>query len=74
MTGERPFELKQDDLETRIEEMVTATISDLSSEFLLMPTGAGFVRYPDFQVAYEVLKRATGGNPEEAEEERRLAA
>jgi hypothetical protein len=61
MSGKRPFELQQKELETHIEEMVTATISDLSSEFLLMPTGVGFVRYPDFQSAYEVLKRNTGG-------------
>jgi len=57
----RPFELQQEELEARIEEMVTATITDLSSEFLLMPTGPGFVRYPDFQSAYEVLKRNTRG-------------
>jgi hypothetical protein len=61
MPGERPFELNQEELEIRIEEMVTATISDLSSEFLLMPSGAGFVRYPDFQAAYETLKKNTGG-------------
>jgi hypothetical protein len=60
MPGERPFELNQAELEQRIEEMVTATIADLSSEFLLMPTGAAFVRYPDFQSAYEALKRKTG--------------
>jgi len=60
MPGDRPFELNQEELEQRIEEMVTATITDLSSEFLLMPTGTGFVKYPDFQSAYEVLKRKTG--------------
>jgi hypothetical protein len=60
MPGNRPFKLNQEELELRIEEMVTATIGDLSSEFLLMPTGVGFVRYPDFQSAYEVLKRKTG--------------
>jgi hypothetical protein len=60
MLGDRPFELNQEELEQRIEEMVTATITDLSSEFLLMPTGPGFVKYPDFQSAYEVLKRRTG--------------
>jgi len=59
MPGNRPFELTQEELEQRIEEMVTATISDLSSEFLLMPTGNGFARYNDFQTAYEVLKRKT---------------
>ncbi len=61
MPGDRPFELSQQELESRIEEMVDATFNDLSSEFLLMPTGTGFVRYPDFQRAHEVLKRETGG-------------
>lgn len=60
MPGGRPFNLGQTELELRIEEMVSATIGDLSSEFLLLPTGAGFIRYPDFQSAYEVLKRKTG--------------
>jgi hypothetical protein len=61
MPGERPFELSPEELESRIEEMVDATFNDLSSEFLLMPTGTGFVRYSDFQRAYEVLKKETGG-------------
>lgn len=61
MPGERPFELNQEELEARIEEMVDATFADISSEFLLMPTGSGLVRYPDFQAAYEALKRNTGG-------------
>ena len=61
MPGKRPFELSQKELETRIEEMVRATFDDLSSEFLLMPTGTGLVRYPEFQAAYEALKRGTGG-------------
>lgn len=61
MPGKRPFELSQEDLEIRIEEMVSATFNDLSSEFLLMPSGTNFVRYPEFQAAYEALKRSTGG-------------
>lgn len=61
MAGERPFELSREELEARIEEMVDATFGDISSEFLLMPTGTSLVRYPDFQAAYEVLKRHTGG-------------
>lgn len=61
MPENRPFELTQEELEQQIEEMVTATIADLSSEFLLMPTGNGFIKYNDFQSAYEVLKRKTGG-------------
>jgi len=61
MPGERPFELDREELENRIEEMVDATFADLSSEFLLMPTGPGFVRYSEFRAAYEALKRNTGG-------------
>lgn len=57
----RPFELPQEELEHRIDEMVSVTIADLSSEFLLMPTGNAFTRYNDFQRAYEVLKRKTEG-------------
>ncbi|MGV1099637.1 hypothetical protein ACUUL3_09565 [Thiovibrio sp. JS02] len=61
MPKTRPFELPQEELAQRIEEMVSATIVDLSSEFLLMPTGSGFTKYNDFQAAYEVLKRKTAG-------------
>ena len=61
MPGKRPFELSQEELEIRIEEMVSATFNDLSSEFLLMPSGTNFVRYPEFQAAYEALKKSTGG-------------
>lgn len=55
----RPFELDQQELERRLEEMVDATISDLGSEFLLMPAGSAFIKYGDFRKAYEVLKRHT---------------
>ena len=51
--------MPQEELEQRIEEMVTVTIADLSSEFLLMPTSNGFTKYNDFQTSYEVLKRKT---------------
>lgn len=54
-----PFELTSEDLSERLEEMVDVTISDLSSEFLLLPLGDAFIRYSDFSVAYEVLKRHT---------------
>jgi len=39
--------------------MVDATISDLGSEFLLMPEGPAFLNYDDFRGAYEVLKKGT---------------
>ena len=55
----RPFELNPVDLSERLEEMVDATISDLGSEFLLMPEGSAFTKYEQFSKAYETLKRRT---------------
>lgn len=55
----RPFELNNQELEKNLEEMVDATISDLGSEFLLMPAGPGFIKYEDFRTAHEILKRHT---------------
>lgn len=55
----RPFELTPPDLQERLEEMVDVTITDLSSEFLLLPRGVAFLSYTDFRAAYEVLKRHT---------------
>lgn len=55
----RPFELNAEELQAQLEEMVDITISDLSSEFLLMPMGSSFIKYSEFGVAYEVLKRHT---------------
>ncbi len=56
---QRPFELSSEDLRERLEEMVQITIADLVSEFLLMPMGSSFIKYPNFRAAYEVLKRHT---------------
>jgi len=58
---QRPFELQPQELHIRLEEMVDVTISDLASEFLLMPAGSSFLKYADFRAAYEVLKRHTEG-------------
>ncbi len=55
----RPFELTPDALKDKLEEMVEATISDLGSEFLLMPSGPAFIPYDDFRAAYEVPKKGT---------------
>lgn len=55
----RPFELKPEELEERLEEMVEITARDLTSEFLLMPAGPAFIKYPDFRAAFEVLKKYT---------------
>jgi len=54
-----PFELTFDEVERRLDEMVQVTFADLQSQFLVLPRGAGFVDYRDFQGAYEVLKRHT---------------
>jgi hypothetical protein len=48
--------------------MVEATVSDLVSEFVLMPRGDAFIEYPDFRDAYEVLKRQTAAFAEFNEE------
>lgn len=55
-----PFQLTPEELNDRMEEMVDVTFADLQSQFLMLPKGQGFIEYPDFQAAYEVLKRRTG--------------
>ncbi|MBU2499374.1 MAG: hypothetical protein KKE57_10770, partial [Proteobacteria bacterium] len=55
----KPFELNPKELAEDLEEMVETTISDLTSEFLLMPEGPAFIKYQDFRAAYEILKRHT---------------
>jgi hypothetical protein len=56
---QRPFAVDNAYLRQHLEEMVTATFSDLQSQFLVLPKGPSFVEYPNFQDAYEVLKRHT---------------
>jgi hypothetical protein len=58
---QRPFEIEPTDLEIRLDEMVSVTFGDLQSQFLVLPRGGGFIPFEDFQDAYEVLKRHTGG-------------
>jgi len=55
----KPFELSPEKLAEKLEEMVDATISDLGSEFLLMPEGPAFTKYEQFSKAYETLKKCT---------------
>jgi hypothetical protein len=54
-----PFEVDEEYLKKHLDELVTITIAGLGSEFLLLPKGEGFIEYPDFREAYEVLKRST---------------
>ena len=55
----RPYELDPQQLEARLDEMVSATFDDLQSQFLILPKGNGFIEFADFQAAYEALKRDT---------------
>ena len=57
----RPFELTAEVLEEHIEDMAAVTISDLTSEFLILPRGSGFLEYHNFRDAYSVLSRYTSG-------------
>ena len=54
---EVPFNQVKADLDCFVDEMFAA----LSSDFLTMPKGKGFVEYPVFEHGYEELKRVTGG-------------
>jgi len=56
---QRPFELDPIELKEKLEEMVEVTCSDLTSEFLLMPSGPAYIKYEQFREAYETLKRNT---------------
>ena len=54
-----PFEVPFREVETNLDEFVTAVFSCLASEFLVMPKGIGFIDYPVFEKGYEALKQAT---------------
>lgn len=56
-----PFNADPEDLRSNLDEYVTAIFGTLESEFLALPRGEGFVDYPTFAEAYEVLKRTTHG-------------
>lgn len=56
-----PFEASLDEIEANPEPYIDAVFSSLESEFLVLPKGDGFLDYPQFERAYEMLKRATNG-------------
>lgn len=56
-----PFELQPDELEVQLDEMVDVTFGDLQSQFLVLPKKDSLIHYPEFQDAYETLKRHTKG-------------
>jgi hypothetical protein len=57
----RPYQLNEDELETRMDEMVAVTFADLTSQFMLLPRGNTFLGYEDFRNGYEALRIATNG-------------
>jgi hypothetical protein len=56
-----PFEVTPAEIETKVDEFIDAVFSCLTSEFLIMPRGEGFVIFPDFESGYEALKQGTNG-------------
>jgi hypothetical protein len=47
-----PFEAKYEEIPADTDQFVTAALSSLASEFLIMPNSDGFVSYPLFEEAY----------------------
>ena len=56
-----PFEVHFSEIEATPEPFVSAVVSSLVSEFLVLPKGEGFIDYPLFEAGYEALKKATSG-------------
>lgn len=56
-----PFEVPFDQVLSDPDMFVDQVFAVLSSDFLTMPKGKGFIEYPVFEQGYEELKRATKG-------------
>jgi hypothetical protein len=56
-----PFEVTPAEIEMKLDEFIDAVFSCLTSEFLVMPRGEGFVTFPIFETGYEALKQGTNG-------------
>jgi hypothetical protein len=57
----RPYQMSPAELTTHLDEMVTVTFADLTSQFMLVPRGSAFVSYEEFLAGYEALRMATKG-------------
>jgi len=55
-----PFEVPFAKINEDLDTYVDAIFGALSSEFLTLPKGNGFIEYPVFEQGYEALKRTTG--------------
>ena len=60
-TTRYPFKVPDAEIEADVDAFINAIFDTLQSSFLLLPRGPGFVTYPEFQQAYEMLKRHTAG-------------
>ena len=56
-----PFETTLDAIQADMDAYVSAVFASLTSDFLVLPKGSGFVEYPTFEAGYEALKRVTRG-------------
>ena len=56
-----PFEVSFEEIQADLDVYVDAVFSCLTSDFLVMPKGKGFVEFTVFEEGYECLKRAMGG-------------
>ena len=56
-----PFEIPYAEIEADVDPFIDVIFDRLQSSFLILPRGPGFITYPEFQQAYEVLKRHTAG-------------
>lgn len=61
LNGIFPFEHSYLEDDERLDAFVDTTINSLSSSFLSLPKGKGFIDYPLFESGYESLKRNTNG-------------
>ena len=53
-----PFDVTFKELQANLDEFVAVVVGSLESEFLVLPTGTGFIEYSVFESGYEALKRA----------------
>ena len=60
LTMSYPFEASFDEIQANLDFYVDQVFACLTSEFLVMPKGPGFVEFPVFDDGYEALKQATG--------------
>lgn len=54
-----PFEVPADALQQRMDDLVQDVMENLESHFLTLPQGPGFVNYPRFAEAWDVLHKTT---------------